>query len=67
MSVTENQIEITLDRILVATDFTPGSDQAVSYAKGLAKHFAAGPDVSQCCRSLRRDSFRSCSDWSLDR
>jgi len=41
MSVTENQIELLLDRIVVATDFTPESERVVSYASALAKHFAS--------------------------
>lgn len=41
MSVTENQIELVLDQIVVATDFTPESERIVSYASVLAKHFAS--------------------------
>ena len=41
MAVTENQIDLLLNRIVVATDFTPISDPAVSFARDLARRFAA--------------------------
>jgi nucleotide-binding universal stress UspA family protein len=41
MAITENQIDLLLNRIVVATDFTPISDPAVSFARDLARRFAA--------------------------
>ena len=41
MPVIGNEIGLTLDQIIVATDFTPVSETATSYASALAKHCAA--------------------------
>ena len=39
MPVIGDQVGLTLDRIVLATDFTPSSEKAASYAVGLAKRF----------------------------
>jgi len=41
MPVIDSRVGLTLDRILVATDFTKPSDLAVDYAKVLAKRFSS--------------------------
>lgn len=41
MPVIGDQIGLTLDRIVLATDFTPASEKAATYALGLAKRFAS--------------------------
>jgi nucleotide-binding universal stress UspA family protein len=41
MPVIGDQVGLTLDRIVLATDFTPVSEKAATYAVGLAKRFAS--------------------------
>lgn len=41
MPVIDSRVGLTLDRILVATDFTKPSEQAGAYAKALAKRFSS--------------------------
>jgi len=41
MPVIGDQVGLTLDRIVLATDFTPASEKAASYAVGLSKRFAS--------------------------
>jgi len=41
MPVIESRVGLTLDRILVATDFTTPSELALAYAKALAKRFSS--------------------------
>ncbi len=41
MPVIGNEIGLTLDQIMVASDFTPVSETATSYASALARHCAA--------------------------
>jgi len=41
MSVIGDEVGLTLDQVLVATDFTPVSEMAVAYAAALAKRFAS--------------------------
>ena len=41
LPVIQNEIGLTLDNILVATDFTPESEKALAYARALAHQFAS--------------------------
>jgi nucleotide-binding universal stress UspA family protein len=41
MPVIQNQVGLALDKIIVATDFSPESEKALSYARALAHHFAS--------------------------
>lgn len=41
MTVIGNQVGLTLDRIVLATDFSPASEKAAGYAQGLAKRFSS--------------------------
>lgn len=41
MPVIGDEVGLTLDRVMVATDFTPVSEIAVAYASALAKRFAS--------------------------
>src|SRR5215469_1753135 len=41
MPVIQNEVGLTLDKIVVATDFTPESEKALTYARALAHHFAS--------------------------
>jgi len=41
MPVINDQVGLTLDRIVLATDFTPASETAAAYAKALAKRFSS--------------------------
>ena len=41
MPVIGDQVGLTLDRIVLATDFLPASEKAAGYAKGLAKRFSS--------------------------
>lgn len=41
MPVIGDQVGLTLDRIVLATDFTPVSEKAATYALGLSKRFAS--------------------------
>ena len=41
MPVIGDQVGLTLDRIVFATDFSPSADKAASYAQGLAKRFSS--------------------------
>ena len=41
MSVIGDQLGLTLDRIVLATDFTAVAERAAAYARGLAKRFAS--------------------------
>ena len=41
MPVIGDEVGLTLDQIVVATDFTPVSEMAVAYAAALAKRFAS--------------------------
>ena len=45
MPVIQNVVGLTLDRIVVATDFTPASQVATEHARVLAKHFASSVTV----------------------
>jgi nucleotide-binding universal stress UspA family protein len=46
MQVVGDQIGLTLDRIVLATDFSPVAEKAAGYAQGLAKHFASSLSVA---------------------
>lgn len=46
MPVIQNETGLTLDRIVVATDFKPASEVAIKYASALAKHFASNLTVA---------------------
>ena len=41
MSVIGDQVGLTLDRIVLATDFSPAAEKATGYAQGLAKRFSS--------------------------
>lgn len=41
MPVIQNQVGLALDKIIVATDFSPESEKALTYARALAHHFAS--------------------------
>jgi len=41
MAVIGNQVGLTVDRIVLATDFSPSSESATEYAKVLAKRFSS--------------------------
>jgi len=41
MPVVGEQIGITLDRIILATDYSPAAEKAAGYARGLAKRFTS--------------------------
>jgi nucleotide-binding universal stress UspA family protein len=41
MPVIGDQVGLTLDRIILATDFSPAAEKATGYAQGLAKRFAS--------------------------
>ncbi|OJV39529.1 MAG: hypothetical protein BGO25_01620 [Acidobacteriales bacterium 59-55] len=41
MAVIGNQVGLTIDRIVLATDFSEASESATGYAKALAKHFSS--------------------------
>jgi nucleotide-binding universal stress UspA family protein len=41
MPVIRDQVGLSLDRIVLATDFSPVSEKAVGYAQGLAKRFCS--------------------------
>ena len=41
MPVIQNEVGLTLDKIVVATDFTPEAEKALTYARALAHHFAS--------------------------
>ena len=41
MPVIQNEIGLTLDKIIIATDFTPESEKALAYGRALALEFAS--------------------------
>jgi len=79
MPVINDQVGLTLDRILLATDFTPASEVAAAFAKGLAKRFSSNltlanvVDLSVATRSedaligLPIDGLRHNSAENLER
>jgi nucleotide-binding universal stress UspA family protein len=42
-----DQIGLTLDRVVLATDFSPASEKASGYAQGLARHFSSSLSVAE--------------------
>lgn len=46
MALMEDRVSVSLDRLLVATDFSPASEKAASYAKGLAQRFGSTVEVA---------------------
>jgi len=46
MPVIGDQVGLTLDRIVLATDFSPMAVKAAGYAKGLAKHFSSSLSIA---------------------
>ena len=47
-----DEVGLTLDQIVVATDFTPVSEMAVAYAAALAKRFASKLTVASVVESF---------------
>lgn len=41
MPIIQNDVGLNLEKIVVATDFTPESEKALAYARNLARHFAS--------------------------
>jgi nucleotide-binding universal stress UspA family protein len=75
MAVIGNQVGLTVDRIVLATDFSPASESATQYARVLAKRFSSNltlvhvVDLSAATRSEQAvagypidDMRRSCSE-----
>src|SRR5271154_3913647 len=46
MALMEDRVSVSLDRLLVATDFSPASEKAASYAKRLAQRFGSTVEVA---------------------
>lgn len=46
MALMEDRISVSLDRLLVATDFSPASEKAAAYAKALAQRFGSIVEVA---------------------
>jgi len=46
MPMMGDQVGLSIDRVILATDFSPVSEAATSYAKGIAKHFASSLTVA---------------------
>lgn len=79
MAVIGNQVGLTVDRIILATDFSPASESATRYAKKLAKRFSSSltlahvVDLSMAIRSaqvaagLPIDDMRRSSSENLER
>lgn len=79
MPVINDQVGLTLDRVVLATDFTPVSEVAAAFAKGLAKRFSSNltlanvVDLSVATRSeealigLPIDGLRHNSAENLER
>jgi len=53
MSTTTTSL-ISLEKIILPTDFTPSSDRALKYAKSLAKQFSAHLTVAHVCKPPER-------------
>jgi nucleotide-binding universal stress UspA family protein len=54
-----DQIGLTLDRIVLATDFSPISEKAAGYAQGLARHFSSSLSVANV---IDLSEFTRCAD-----
>ena len=68
MPVIGNEIGLTLDQIMVATDFTPVSETATSYASALARHCAAKLTVVNIVDlSISAQSEKAVVDVPIDR
>lgn len=46
MALMEDRISVSLDKLLVATDFSPASEKVVLYAKALAQRFGSTVEVA---------------------
>jgi nucleotide-binding universal stress UspA family protein len=46
MPIIENPVTVSLDKILLATDFSPSAEKAAAYAKALAKRFLSTVEVA---------------------
>ena len=79
MAVIGNQVGLTVDRIVLATDFSPVSEAATEYAKALAKRFSSNltlahvVDLSATTRSEQAvegysiDDMRRSSSENMER
>lgn len=79
MAVIGNQVGLTVDRIVLATDFSPSSESATEYAKVLAKRFSSNltlahvVDLSVATRSEQAvvgypiDDMRRSSSENMER
>ncbi|CAN5764824.1 universal stress protein [soil metagenome] len=79
MPVIQDQVGLSIDRVVLATDFSPVSEAATPYAKGLARRFSSGltlahvVDLSVATRSedalvgFELEHLRSSSAENLER
>jgi nucleotide-binding universal stress UspA family protein len=67
MPVAENVASITLDRIMIATDFEPAAEAATAYAASLARHFSSALTVAHVIDlSLAAHSEAAMAGWPLE-
>ena len=67
MPVVENHMGLTLEKIVVATDFTPESEKALAYASALARQYASRLTLAHVIdTSVTAESEAAVVDSSLD-
>jgi nucleotide-binding universal stress UspA family protein len=68
MPVIDSQISLSLDKIIVATDFTPESEKALAYASALARQYASRVTLAHVINvSIAARSETAVIEHSLDR
>ncbi len=79
MPVIGDQVGLTIDRIVLATDFSPASEAATDYARGLAKRFSSNLTIAhvvdlsvsmlteQVAMGIPIDDMRRTSSENLER
>ncbi len=46
MPLIEERVSVSIKKIMLATDFSPCSDKAVSYARALARRFSSAVEIA---------------------
>jgi len=46
MPVIEERVSVSINKILLATDFSSASEKAACYARALARHFASAVEIA---------------------
>ncbi len=67
MPVMEEPVSVSLDKILLATDFSAASERAASYARALARHFSSTVEIAHVFDSSVVSSYEEAITRMLSR